>query len=523
MLGKNEHIQKYLEFYVLRAKKIPKIHSGEKALFELHMDYPTHIAYGEIALNLKNKGFKLVGYKPVQDLNYKGLLSLFLQRYLRIDKGLNWPFHIFRGLGINSFVIPITKVWRSPFASRAWESAKFKTKDEVLNFTISEVLIGDLFYDWHMNKRRLGTVEIESKNFKRDFIKFLKTFDFWESYFRKNKIQTVLVSHTCYGQGLLTRIAIKYGVQSLQITGDRMYRMSQNQLHADSEYEFYDSKEAKLFEYQISLERSRAHIAKLKLGNMEVDASHSQVSGYIGRNNINVVEKSSRQKILIVAHCFSDSPNGFGAQLFPDYFEWLLEVLKASENINADWYIRPHPGFVHNDKKIFNNLISRYPNVRNVGLDNSIPALIKQGINSVLTSHGTVGFEAAIEGAFVVGASQHAFYKNYNFVLIPKSRTEWRKTIASLSTPKHNSFDTNEVYHYYDIHHVRSETSWLLREHYAEFLEEVGGLRKQFTNTQVFTTWLKLASSENDLETNQKLLRNFLESENYFFKYGSKM
>lgn len=523
MVYKNEHIQRYLESVRLRASKIQKNHSDKIALFELHMDYPTHIAYGEIALYFRKQGINLVGYKPIQDLAIKGLLSLFLQRHFRIDKGQSWPFHIFRGIGINSFVVPSFLFWHKSFARRTWKSVRFKTKDEVLEFTISDVLVGDLFYDWHMNIRRLGTVDVESKHFKRDFINFLKTFDFWEDYFNKNKIHAVFVSHTCYGQGLLTRIAIKKGVQSLQITGDRMYRMSPNRLHADSEYEYYDPKVQNLFKYKISFERSKAQIAQLQSGTIGVDASHSQVSGYVGRNSVEVIKKSDRQKILIVAHCFSDSPNGFGAQLFPDYFEWLLEILDASKNINADWYIRPHPGFVQNDKAIFKDLVDRFPHVRNVGLENSIPSLIKQGINTVLTSHGTVGFEAAMEGAYVLGASQHAFYKNYNFVHIPKTRTEWRKAVASLSMPHQNSFDINEIYHYYDIHHLRSETSWLLRDNYAEFLREVGGLRKQFTNPQVFGTWLKLASEVNYLETNQKFLEDFLGSNKYFSKYGSEM
>jgi hypothetical protein len=81
----------------------------------------------------------------------------------------------------------------------------------------------------------------------------------------------------------------------------------------------------------------------------------------------------------------------------------------------------------------------------------------------------------------------------------------------------------NEVLHYYDIHHLRSETSWLLRDHYAEFLEKVGGLRTQFTNPQVFATWLNLAAKEDNLAINQELLRDFLEYDKYFSKYGSEM
>lgn len=522
MYRSNYHIERYLEFTKDRLKMIPKSKVQGVALFELHMDYPTHIAFGEIAVHLLNQGIKSVGYKPIQDLKIKARLSLVIQRYFRIDKGLNWPLHIFRGIGISSFVIHTARLRPKVWATLDVKRAKFKTKDEVLEYRISNVLIGDLFYDWHMNIRHLGTVDITSKNFNRDLVRFIKTFHFWQAYFKKNNPKAVFVSHTCYAQGLLSRIAIDNGVPSYQITGDRMYRMSESQIFADSEYEYYDPQEFNLFNYSISIERAKKQITQLQLGKIGVDASHSQVSGYVSRNTREVIEKSSKQKILVVSHCFSDSPNGFGAQLFPDYFEWLLEVLQASRTIDADWYIRPHPGFVHNDHKIFQELIAQYPHIRDVGIDNSIPGLIKQGITTVLTSHGTVGFEAAIEGAYVIGASQHAFYKNYDFVYIPKSREEWRYAISQLYKPNNRTVKLEDVYHYYDIHHLRSETSWLFRENYNEFLIKVGGLRKQFTNPEAFSIWLDL-SNENHKEANQDLLRVFFKSKKYFYKFGSQM
>lgn len=523
MFGSHPHIQKYLAFMRLRARGIPKIDSSEVALFELHMDYPTHIAYGEVAFYLRKKGIEPVGYKPILDLDAKSLLRLYIELYFNIDKGVNWPFHIFKAIGIKTFVIPTIGSWYKSRVADQWNDTEFNSKDDVLNYAKSGILIGDLFYDWHMNIRKLGTVDLKSKEFSLDFKKFLKTFEFWENYFNNNKVHSVFVSHTCYGQGLLTRIAINKGVPSMQITGDRMYRMSQNQLRADSEYLYYDPEVQEQFGYQISLERAKQQIAKLQSGRIDVDASHSQVSGYIGHDNNEAIIKSDRQKILIVAHCFSDSPNGFGIQLFPDYFEWLVEILKASENVPADWYIRPHPGFVHNDRKIFEDLITSFPHVKNVGLTNSIPSLIKQGINTVLTSHGTVGFEAALEGANVIGASQQAFYRNYNFVYIPKSREEWRDAISNLHVPKPRSFEPNQIYHYFDIHHLRSESSWLLREEYKEFLDKVGGLRRQFTNPEVFNAWMELSSDSHNLYTNQVIIEKFLEAEQYFYKYGSEM
>ena len=506
-----------------RLNQLPKGKQSGIVMFELHMDYPTHIAYGEIAIYFKTHGCKLVGYKPILDLNIRGLSGLVAQKLFRVDKGQSWPFYIFRSIGIKSFVIPFIPMRLRFVALRKVRQIKLNTKDDVLNLNILGVHIGDLFYDWHMNIRQLGTIDLNSKYFHRDLVRFLQTLYFWNDYFDKNDVKAVLVSHTCYGQGILTRIAIKNQVASLQITGDRMYRMGTDQPYADSEYEFYDPKIEDLFDYQISIDRAKLYISELRTGKIGVDASHARVSGYKGFESTQIIDSSEKQKILIVSHCFSDSPNGFGIQLFPDYFVWLQEALIASSDINADWYIRPHPGFVHHDLVIFNELLAGFPHVKNVGIDISIPALIRQGITTVLTSHGTVGFEAALEGAYVLGASQHAFYKNYNFVNIPKTRSDWHIAVSELDQPKKSEYNNDEIYHYYDIHHLRSESSWLLREKYPDFLQIVGGLREQFTNPRAFGAWLSLSSGDDDLITNQELLMNFLESKSYFYKYGSRL
>lgn len=524
MAKEDENIRRYRQFMHKRLATVPVTKPKTIALFELHMDYPTHIAYGEISIVLRKMGIEPYGFKPIQDLKVGARLQFYFQKLFRIDKGQNWSFHIFRSIGINSFLIPKQSI-RTFMNSRAkMKELVFTNKDDVLSFRINDVLLGDLFYDWHMNRRKIGTITISSGIFRRDLRKFLKAYYYWDAIFATKTIHSVFVSHTCYAQGILTRVAIKYSVHSLLITGDRMYKMNDKQLYADSEYEYYNPQSQKQFGYEFSAERAQNYILELRKGRLGVDASHAQVSGYTSENTLQVIEKSERQKNLIVAHCFSDSPNGFGLQLYPDYYEWLTAILEISVKVDADWYIRPHPGFINSDFQVYNSFLLKYPHVIDVGIKVSIPELIKQGITTVLTSHGTVGFEAALEGAIVIGASKRAFYKNYSFVTIPKSREDLIKVVSALNKPggKHN-FSMEEIYHYCDFHHLRSESSWLFREKYERFLQSVGGLRKQFTNPATFGSWLSMSANDVDLQQNEELIANFIQQDSYFYKFNSKM
>ncbi len=517
-----QEIEEYLNFMSNRLEKLSVTGSGPIALFELHMDYPTHIAYGEISFLLKKRGITPVGHKAIMDSKMLDRLIFHLNKWISIEKGLNLPFYIFRGLGMNRFSHPKFSVKRKHSVKDAVRKLTFQNdKASVLRLEYAGILVGDLFYDWHMNQRKLGTIEIGSKVFLKDLSRFLRSVNYWDSYFRSNNVYAVFVSHTCYSQGILTRMAIKHGSKSFQITADRMYQLTSEKPIADREFLEYNSSKNNQFGYHVDIRRAKDKLQKIKSGNQEIDAAHSLVSGYAGSNTQKVLESTQKVKCLIAAHCFSDAPHAYGNQLFPDYFEWFKFLLKeSSSKDDSEWYLRPHPAFSTADWKIFTGLVSDYPHVKVLPLDVSIPELINQGIGAVFTSHGTVAFEAALEGALVIAASTNAGFCNFSFALIPDSIDDLSRMISEISSlVKNRSLDKNEIFHYYDLHHLRSEQSWLFKEDYRNLVKTVGGLRAQFSNPKTFEFWMKYVGTEEKINTIQSEIMRFIDSNDYFYKY----
>ena len=68
-------------------------------------------------------------------------------------------------------------------------------------------------------------------------------------------------------------------------------------------------------------------------GNIGVDMPYSKKSAYSNKyKNKPIIKKSSKIKILIAAHCFSDSPHGHGKHLFADFYDWIDFLGKLSNN-----------------------------------------------------------------------------------------------------------------------------------------------------------------------------------------------
>ena len=516
-------IASYRKFMKLRLRHLSFKKATRVALMELHMDYPTLIAYGEISLLLRERGILPIGHKAILEFKFFSKFMYRFHKLISVDKGLKYPFYIFKSFGIKKFINPtLTLKYHFKVKKLTQEMSQISHKDSLLKLQAFGITFGDLFYDWHMNQRKLGTIEINSPELRRDLSRFLRAVAYWDSYFEKKNIYGVFVSHTCYSQGIISRMALKYKVKSFQITADRMYQLSSKEPFADREFLEYDKNLLSQFGYQIDLNRAKERLERIRAGDKNVDAAHSLVSGYSGLETRMVLSNSNDVKCLITAHCFSDAPHAFGNQLLPDYFEWFKFILEKSRGTEYEWYVRAHPAFSKDDVRIFDQIIAEYPHVTNLNLETSVPELIRQGVNVVFTSHGTVGFEAALEGALVIGGTQNAGFRNYSFVKVPKSTNELSDMIDGLPDLLKNLRNVEtEIFHYYDLHHLRSEQSWLFKELYSEFIKQVGGLRAQFTNVATFDFWLQNSSSTAQLNILKEEIGNFVDSETYFYKYIS--
>lgn len=459
------------------------------ALFELYVSFPDYVVSLIFAIWARTQGLALHAYTPLRSTSRLDNFNFRLFSRLQIDNGRNRPFRIFRSFGVSQFILPENKRINLKTAKDEYQKIRNFGKLEIISYELLGIRVGDLFYDDHLRKRALVTVDTKSKDFQKDFEQFISNFIWWYEYFTRNDVKLVCVSHSVYQQAITARIGLHFGADVFATSTSRIYRLTQDHLWADTEFLEYDPNSSAQFGYTVDIVRAEKGLASLKRGS-KVTAAHYAVSGYTRTLSSRAVNDNDKTKVLIAAHCFSDAPHSYGDMLFTDFDEWFSFLHTLSLQTNYEWYIKAHPAFYESDKFHFHNYLSIFKNFIDVPTVFSNSDLIEQGIDVVLTVYGTIAFEAAELGALVIGASKRAPHSNYKFALCPESIAEYEDFLLNVDTLKKNhKISRNEVLHFFDLHHLRTSNALFFGEDFEGFLNEVGGYSAQFTNPKVLEYW----------------------------------
>jgi len=490
------------------------------ALFEVNHAFTTHILYSLICQIKFAENFKLIGYRPLRYRKIKDLFSYIIFSRFSIDNGVNRAFYTLKSMGIKSFIQPSNLTSYKKKANLIYQDIKFRNKYELLNLTIEQVRVGDLFYDWHLRTRFLDTIDLTSPNFKKDFLFFVRNFYWWYDFMTSNKVDSVFASHSCIELALPGRIAMKFGSKSYVAAWSKIYKLNTTKKFSDLEFIDYDPEAISQFGYTINRESARKSLIALREGKFTIDA-HSLGSGYKGASNNRVIKNPSNLNVLIASHCFSDPPHSYGDMLFPDFREWLNFIGQTSRELNYDFYIKEHPAFWESDKAHFRKFLTEFPHITAISSNYSNLQLFSQGIKAVLTVYGTIAFEASYEGILVINASQVSPHCNYNFSVTPKSTNEFRSLLFDLPIILKNwQIDVKQVEHFFSMHHLRKTNNLMFSDRTQEFYNFIGGAGQQYNNPKVLDFW----NNKIDLKHKQKIkikIKNFLESDRYMLIDGS--
>lgn len=495
----DKSINNFIKHNKIKWKNFSNHNSKAEVLFELTGMQPNIISYSYFANVLaKRHGAKIKCYSFGEDKR----VGLFFKK---LYKSFNAE--------IFSYKLNVTQIRELEEMFNDIYS-KLNSKKSVFDLSISGVSFGDLLYDSHMKTYKVPTVEINDHRFKKSLKEALYQFIYWRDYFNNHDVKAINVTHCCYLVAIPMRIAIQNGISTYQINAPGGYFMTKEKLWAYNGFYDYPKQFSKLSqeEQSLGLEIAKKRIERRFLGEVGVDMAYSTKSAYTNIKNEKVLSNSGKFKILIAAHCFFDSPNGLGLNLFVDFYEWLKFLGNISEKTNYEWYIKTHPDYLPGNMDVLNKLINKYPKFTLISPNTSHHQLIEEGIDCALTTYGTIGWEYAALGKLVVNASLSNPHIAYNFNIHPKSIDEYEKILMTLPEQK-LIINIKEVYEYYYMKLQNTNMqNWLFHD-FDSFLEDVGGYKKQFTSV-AYQKFLE-SFSHTRHEHAMSLLDNFVESKDY--------
>ena len=369
--------------------------------------------------------------------------NCYLDRYINIDYfkkikifflktfGLK-TFQFYKYLGCEDLIVPSLSSENSLKSTKTYLQLlkKIKKKNDILKLKIGNIKIGDLLYDSYLKRYKLDTINIESPNFKLYLKLFIDLFVYWDEYFDKNHVKSLISSHGVYTCGIPVRIAIAKKIKVFIPNVNFLYQLNKKQNSTDLEFFNYKSTFNK---FSAKNKKKYIKMGKKLLesrfsGKFDKTIPYSKNQSY--KKNTKKVEfiKKRGFNILIAAHSFSDAPHVYGNNLFPDFKEWLDFLGNLSKETDFNWYIKDNLDYPSTNKIFVNEFINRFPNIKQLP-SNISHHYLKKKINLLLTCYGTMAHEYAYFGVPVINASKNNPHINYNFCLHPKTISDYKKNI----------------------------------------------------------------------------------------------
>jgi len=480
-------------------------------LCELNSMQPSHIVYAYLTDALSKK-FNASLYAYYTHVN----LGFFKRFFLKLDEFFGTPYHrAYKSFGAKKFLAKKDTLESRKKAKKYYEKIhrEVTTKKDVEDIHINGIYVGDLIYDSFLRDFALPTLDPESPAFKKFIFDVCKYFAYWEQIFETYDVKAVNVSHCVYLLAVPLRIAVNRNIDVYQSGINHIYYLTDKNLFAYNEFKYYSENFKELTNVQKSnaLRYAKDRIDLRFSGEVGVDMSYSTKSAFTNKRYQRLISESKNIKILIATHCFIDSPHSYGNNLFTDFYEWIDYLGKVSEKTNYDWYIKTHPDFFDITMETVIGFSEKYPKFKILPSDASHNQIIEEGINFVLTTYGTIGFEYAAKGIKVINASLNNPHISYNFNIHPRSIEEYYKTLMNLNSVN-LEINLSDIYEFYYMKNLYNSDN-IFFDDYKKTEGLIGGYKELFTS-QIYYAWLNEFSEEKH-EKIIKILANFIESKDF--------
>ncbi len=493
-------------------------------LIEYNLFCSSHLCQALIANFIKKKtSNRIIAY-----YNYSLVVSPLKQK---ISTKIKWIITNFFGLkftdiyksfGVENFIRPDISKDISKKAEKICHNffKKKIIKNDIVNFKIGKIWIGDLLYDTYLKLKNKPTLDVDSDEFKLFFKEFVELFFYWKQYLGNNKVTNIIGVHTTYAFGLLIRIGIHYNIPCFVTNTRDVFKVNKKVPTMHGEFVCFKKMIKHL---PISLKKRGILLAKKKIrqrfrGKLEDDLYMTNVSAF---NKVNkkkrLLKKNSKIKILICTHDFYDAVHLNGKHFFSDYYTWLEYLGELSEKkINEyDFYLKNHPKLGHKydryrdiTEDYLKSFFNKYRKITQLPNDTSHHQIISEGIDFVLTVHGTVAMEYAYFNIPVINASINNPHVNYNFCVNPKNLNDYKKKLNNLKRIN-LKINKKEIEEFYFLRNIYPDNNWLF-QNYEKFLKIVKGY-ENIHSKLFYDYWLKYFS-EKDKNRIFKSLNNFFKS-----------
>ncbi len=485
--------------------------SQSEILMELNSQYFSHPGYAYLLGALRQRfRSKAVVYSAYSSPNRLAWWFFQIRASLPIGKFLSY-----RGMGVRSFIKPRKSASeRRLFAHRAAIIlGDIRSKGDLEDLVVDGTHVGDLLYGAYLSTFQQPTVRLGDSRLVALLAAFLELLDFWKRYFEQHDVRAVITSHLVYEMAIPIRVALGRSVDCFHLadSGSSLTRVTSEHPHHGIELACFHEKFLGLSEDQ---QRAALEMASKRLEarfsgfgdsdlNSAASAAYSTVNRNTGRES--VFDPKDKFRVLIAGHLFWDSPHFLGKAIFPDFYEWLTFLGNFSRDSSFSWYLKPHPDGEGKEGWIYDEFLSEFPHIRLVSHDISHHQILAEGVDVVLTVHGTIAFEYPLHGVPVINASAANPHAAYQFSATPLDEEGYAAALAAVSEMD-RAVKKEEVLEYYFMKNIFYSPNIFFRDFSTSIVRQMHP-----NSAKALVGWVKSLTPESGAAI-ENALANFVRS-----------
>lgn len=476
----------------------PKILNKKKTLVLIELaKFPSYILSTSYFIEALRK---VIGRDNVSFVGYYPVLIKSIFSYAKIFIYILNPFSHFKlynSYGVNSLLLlKSNKTIKTLIKKKKNILNKIKSKKDLINLRINNVYIGDIFYDNYLRFNYQSTVDIRSKKFIKELSNYIDLFFIWDNFFKKHKVNSLIVSHCVYNLALPVRIGLSKSINCYLVGITKCIKLDEN-----GPFDGTVKQNREIFKYTSIPKNIIYNYTKKKLDEKidpkSIHYSEANLISTVRKNKVfhktNTSYKlinNNKPNVIIFSHCYYDAPHNNGSFLFYDYYEWISYLGELSKKTDYNWYLKPHPHNVNSKLNIQQNnfFLKKYSNFNLIPHDvNNFDIINSKTLDCGLTVTGSVAYELALYSVPIILAGESLFHKGYKFCFQPRKLKEYEKLILNIKKIDNIQIISKkkEIYEFYYSTYL---TSWQFLDNYEIALKE---LNFSLEKSQLFSYWIK--------------------------------
>jgi hypothetical protein len=371
-----------------------------------------------------------------------------------IKKIYNKDNELLNLLSINEKITPSY----SRFLLSNYVSYKFDSKEDVINFEYKGIKIGDLIYDSYLKENRKATVDVNSKKLDQLLKKACFLVDFYQNEFSKHNIAEVYLTHAvylCYGTA--ARVALKNNIKvyiTQNTRGKELHQLTEEHPFQTPNFSSYKQIFDELENPEDRLDAARNEFENRFKGVINSSISYMKETAYTESDISLSCISDETDNLLIMLHCFFDSPHIYKSMLYPDFYEWVIDTIEVALATGKTVFIKEHPNGMTGNDKVVAELKKKFTTVTFLDKKTSNLAIMNCKIDAVASVYGTLGHEFPYKNIPVINAGENP-HSSFNFCYNPTSLSEYRNLISKVgSLKKPTDIDKNDILKFYYIHNI---------------------------------------------------------------------